>query len=621
MRPLTIKSSKIILLVFCFFHSIATLEDYLEDKYYFQLYPSCNDGNSYLFHAYTPDNKFITINSTDKEDCQKIEERLVNEYPINGLSTVISYNKILLIKTCFGPDKIVEIINEKKETFTHKNNNFNSNSQNLDNIKYCYSTSIKNPQNENQYIIMTYWTEFVLKNGKETYTHKAILFYPETKNFSNEIYLVGSSTIIEKIINNNFYAKSCITFRNDDIYCSINLKSGNSYANSFTIDTSKIFTSKPQIHLVISNEDFGKNIFQKPIAIGKEIQSFFGGFYDAFLTEYHNENEDKTLLVSSLFRKSLYASFISIADKSKIYYGINVEDFYINQYLFNHLIPNEKEIITIYTMKTGNDMSLIMSRYAFDSSFEFHRFREFSLSNYLRDDICSKPKHIQSIFVNSFINYPQKEKEIIVRSGNDRYYKYQKDIVTLLACENNQNKAYYEYKKIIMPQCLNVLDIINNLDYHYIKYNANTTFDERIVELDIYNNPNLISLRDVTIEFLPINNMNLERRPIIVGVKTKEHNSTYLIVDFENGSSFINPTKIRFALTINFRSTKPFPIPYRLKQTRQEGNALKCHLSSDECLFELVILNEIGVPLICEIVVKLHIAYCVKACNVFNANL
>ena len=601
MLSLNMKVCRIILFLLCFFNHITTLEDFLEDKFYFQLYPSINEDKSYLFHAYTPDNKFITINSTEREDCQKIEEIPSNEKPIKGLSSVILFksdNHKLLIRTCFAPDKIVEIIDEKKETYIHKNNNINTITQSLDNIKYCYSTSIINPQNENQAIIMTYWTDFILKNGKEKYTHKAILFNPDTKLFSNEIYLVGSSTIIEKLINNNFYARSCITFRGIDIYCSIDLNSDNSYANSFSIDTSKIYTSEPHIHLVISNEDFGKDIFQKPIAIGKEVDSIFGGFYDAFLTEYHNEKENKTILVSSLFRKSLFASFISIADKSKIYYGINVEDFYTDQYLFNHLVPNEKELIAIYTMKTGNDMSLIMTRYNFSESNTFHRFQEYSISNYLRDDICLKPKHIQSIFVNSFINYSQKDQDEMNKpsTSEKQYYKYQKDIVTLLACENEQKNVYYEYKKIIMPQCLNVLDEINGLAYHKFRFSP----ESDSITLEIETEPNLKSLRGTTIEFLPVN-MNLESMPIIFGVRTDKFNYTYNI-SLNNINTFTNVTGIKIFKTINYRSNKPFIIPYRIKQTKREGNSLKCHLTSDECKLELTLASDD---------LKCNIAYCI----------
>ena len=157
-----------------------------------------------------------------------------------------------------------------------------------------------------------------------------------------------------------------------------------------------------------------------------------------------------------------------MSDTIKKYYGINIEDSYISPHLFNHFIPNEDDLIVIYTLKTGNKANLVLSRFNLTSSTKFHTFKEYSLSNYFREDICDNPKYIQSIFVNSFINYEDKDKQIIIKEGSKNYYKYQKDIVTLLACENNNN-VVYESKKIILPQCLNVLDEINGKDKHIIK--------------------------------------------------------------------------------------------------------------------------------------------------------
>ena len=228
--------------------------------------------------------------------------------------------------------------------------------------------------------IMTYWTEFTISNGKEKYTHKCILFNPKTKIFSSEQYLTGNSNLLERLINNNFYVESCTTFKGIDIYCSINLDSKESYVNSFTIDTSKLFTLEPHIHLVLSDTDYGKNIFQKPISIDKQVHDIiFGGLFDAFLTEYHNKEENKIMLISSLFRKSIYTSFISVSDSSKKYYGINIEDNYIEPNLFNHLIPNQNDLIIIYTMKTGKNMSLIMSRLNLTNSITYHKkFKEYA---------------------------------------------------------------------------------------------------------------------------------------------------------------------------------------------------------------------------------------------------
>ena len=579
------KNSKIIIFLLFVLNAVSNSNGILDEKYYFQLCPSKNKDKPFLFHAYTPNSKLLTINSTEGENCQIVKDEEIDEYPIKNLSSVIIFNQTLLIKTCFGPDKIVEIIDEKNETFCHKNNNYDGSNKNLSNIKFCYSTTILNPILITQNIIITYWTEFTITNGKEKYIHKCILFNPKTKSFSSEQYLVGGSTLYERVINNNYYAKSCTTFRGIDIYCSINLEEKISIVNSFSIDTSKLFTSEPHMHLVLSDTNYGIDIYQKPIAIDKQVHDcIFGWLFDAFLTEYHNKEENKIMLVSSLFRKKIYTSFISVSDSSKKYYGINIEDNYIEPNLFNHLIPNINDLIIIYTMKTGNDTSLIMSRLNLTSSMTYHKkFKEYALSNYLRYDICSNPKYIQSIFVNSFINYSDKDKLIIKNNGAKNYYKYQKDIVTFLACEDENNNVYYESKKIIMPQCLDVLDKLNNQDKHFIKYKN----DENNITLDIFNDPNLKSLRNVTIEFLPIDYKGI---PFIIMVKTDKTNYTYVNISYTN--TIVNPTHIRIFRTITFKSKEPLPIPYRLKQTNSMGNAMTCHLSSDQCKFELVLKND-----------------------------
>ena len=317
--------NKIVLFLLFFLNAIVNSNDSLDEKYYFQLYPSKLKDEPSLFHVYTPNSKLLTINSTEGEDCQIIKDESTNEYPIKSLSSVTIYNQNLLIKTCFGPDKILEIIDENNETFSHKINNFDGSQTNLTNVKFCYTTPILNPLLLTQTVIMTYWTEFKIISGKEKYTHKCILFNPKTKQFSEEQYLIGGSTFLEKLINNNFYAKSCINFRGLDIYCSIDLDSKISYVNSFSIDTRKIFTSEAHIHLVLSDKNYGTNIYQKPIAIDKQVHDLiFGGLYDAFLTEYHNKEENKIMLISSLFWKKYFTSFIYVSDSSKKYYGINI---------------------------------------------------------------------------------------------------------------------------------------------------------------------------------------------------------------------------------------------------------------------------------------------------------
>ena len=575
-------NSKMILLLIFILNNIIKADYSLEEKYYFQLYPSDNTEEPYLFYVFTPTSNIITINSTEGDNCKIIGNKAVNEYPKKDLSSVASLKDTLLIKTCFGPDKIVELVYKNNETYFYKNNNM------LANVNYCYTTMVLDPLNQNQYVIMTYWSEFYLKNGKTKYRHKCITFNPITKAFSIEIVLTAYSNIIELFIEYNYYAKSCITFRNKDIYCSINLDSDVSYANSFIIETSKIYTSDPQIHLVISNTDYGKNVYQKPIAIGKEIHDSFGGFFDAFLTEYHNKEENKTTFVSTLFRKSLYTVFVPVSDKYKKYYGINVEDSYIDPNLFNHLLPNENDFIIIYLMKTRDSMGLIMTRFNLsdlDDDVKIHmKFQEYSLSNYLQEGICPNPKYMQSIYSTSFINYSNNDKIIINAKGSDHYYKYQKCIASFISCEDENKNVYYETKKINFPQCLNELDILNGKDFHTLRYKDG----ENLKTIDILNDPKYISLRHSTIEFYPIKVIG----PIPIIIRITYEDGSFAILNYSLTNVVKNPIKIEFFITQYFRYKVPLSIPYRIKYTSSNANTTTCHLSSDICKFELVKTND-----------------------------
>ena len=175
---------------------ILLLNMVLQQDYYFQMYPSFNEDKPYLFHAYIQPSKFITINTTEGEECKIIEKKTVTETVTRNLSSVIMYKKDLLIKTCFNPGKLVEIINKNNVIFSQTK-------ANLNNIKYCYSTAIIDPNNSNnsnKYVIFTYWTEFQIINGKEKYIHKCILFNIEQNTFSNIITLIPYSNIIIYII-------------------------------------------------------------------------------------------------------------------------------------------------------------------------------------------------------------------------------------------------------------------------------------------------------------------------------------------------------------------------------------------------------------------------------------
>ena len=579
------KKKNIFFIVFIIFAlELIKADEILEDKYYYQLCPSIEKGKNFLFYAYTSDLRLLTINTTEGSSCSIIETKNVNEFPIKGLSSVISTNNLVLVKTCFGPNKIVEVIINSNGTPEKKI--LNNQNQNLNNIKFCYSSFIIHPIYSYTSII-TYWTEFEIKNGEEKYTHKSIIFDLNKKTFSN-VKVLGMS-FIGSLFNNNFYAKNCITFRFSDIYCSINFDSSNtnSYINSFIIDTKTLFSSSSNIHLVTSNTDYGSNIYQKPILLGKEVHGIDGGTYDTFLTEYHNKEENTTLFASSLFRKSLYTSLIAVSSTIGVFYGINIEYMYIPKNLFNHIMPDQNDLIIIYIMKYGNGMGLYMSRFNLTKSIKLHAsFRDYSLSNYVIPNICPNPQYIQSIYTTSFINYDAQDKEIIKRNTNKNFYKYQRDIVSLIACNNGNNEVIYEPQKIKMLQCLNVLDNLNNDSKHIIKLRKGS---EPVI-LDIYNDPNLKSLRDVSIEFLPT-----ELVGNIINIVVIDKNDREVNVNLRETTIINNPAFIKFKNIIPINIKNKISINYRLKQSEVVGTALTCHLSSDICNFEFVIEDSQGI--------------------------
>ena len=76
---------------------------------------------------------------------------------------------------------------------------------------------------------------------------------------------------------------------------------------------------------------------------------------------------------------------------------------------------------------------------------------------------------MQTQYITSFINYSEEDKSKI-KNNSDEYYKYQRDIVSLITCLNKDNEIEYEPKKIVLPQCLNILDELNNKDFHVINF-------------------------------------------------------------------------------------------------------------------------------------------------------
>ena len=86
--------------------------------------------------------------------------------------------------------------------------------------------------------------------------------------------------------------------------------------NQYVIETNKIKNKQtPNVYFVLS--DFGqingKNML--PISLNKQMKSIFGGYYDIFLAEfsekeYNNKKVNNTVVLYSLYRKSLHRCMI-----------------------------------------------------------------------------------------------------------------------------------------------------------------------------------------------------------------------------------------------------------------------------------------------------------------------
>ena len=562
-----------------FFQVIIKSDNVDENKYSFQLYPSWGEDIPYYFYAQA-NNELMTINSTDGENCNIIERKEIEEYSYKDLSSANIIDDTYLVKTCFGPDKLVEILSINKETFIYNNNNLN-------NIKFCYSTKVHNPLNNeehpDEYVIITYWTEIKSITDRERYTHKCILFYPESKTFSQELTLTSGSQFVINI----YYPEKCVTFRDTDIFCVIHYVPAENddvhiLGNNYVIETKNIildsiYNQVESVNLVISNSQISSTIYQRPIALKKTSNSRLG-FIDVYMTEYHNsegEGKGKVSLMYSYYRKYIHRSYIPFT--TNVFIGINIEDNYVHQDLFNYLVPNEDELIIIY-ISQEDKMSLILNRFnASDSSSKQLNkgFKNYAYNSYIRTDICDKPKYLQSIYINSFISYDDKDKNIINSNPDTNYYKYQKDIGVLISCDNDQNGTEYESKRIKLPQCLNTLDELNGNDKHMLKFGE----DENEIIFDIYNDPNLASLRNTSIIFY---------KPEIFSIYIDTTIKIEGLHDFTNivyNATINRITHIKFTKTEYFKElkrSKTFTLPYRLKKNITT-NGISSNIISDIC--------------------------------------
>ena len=578
------KAYYIILLIFFYLTQFTKSESLNDEDIKFLLYPSESYEESYGFHIYNYKSEDIFINSTEGENMKKVRTTKTKDAPIINLSSVMIYDNSLLVKTCFGPNKIIEIIGANKETFIPENPYFNNTKNNLENIKYCYTTAIYNPEKITQYVIITYWTEAVVENGVETYAHKSILFYPDKKKFSD---IINIKTNKEE----KFCAQSCTNQRNLYIYCNINPSLSSVENKHILIDPMYISLKQIKIKLVSVASILSSSIYHKPIGLMKSIYTDVGKRAEFFLTEYHDKSRNITRLATSLYINSDNRTLILRFEDYKVDHGINIEDVFIEPNLFNILVPNIEELIVIYIMKgkTGENL-LLLNRIDYEKSLKVRtKLDKYSFNNYLREGICKNPQYIQSMYIKSYINYEDKDKEIIKNNPNI-YHKYQKDIAAVISCKNETNQIEYQYLKITMPQVLSNLGKINEIDNSF-KFNNETI---KII-LDIYNNPNLKSLRNVEIIFGESDYYN--RIFVIQAVNNGERS-----MPINKTTSIIGAEFLEISRTLNFQKNKIYRIPYRTRQTEEKGNTIACHLTSDWGYFEFSYEMKESEPLpVCDI--------------------
>ena len=598
---MSIKTYPIIyLILFLFLQGKIKSEEIENNKYSFQLYNSHDTEKPYYFYAQANKN-LIVINSTEGENNTIIETKTTNEYLYKEISSVTLIDDKYLVKTCFGPDNLMEVQYKNKETKINKNNNFSK-------IKFCYSSKIKNPFirpiNPDEYVIITYWAEISNITERERYSHKCILFYPSSNTFSEEFILSSES----KSVVNLYYPEKCTTFRDEDIFCGIHFSPDNDNSlhiigNHYIIETSKIFLDvnnfDSSIYLVVGNSVLSSTNYQIPIGLGKcNTIPNIRGYGDIYMSEFHNYNKDgygKTLLLYSYYIKKLKNNFIRrnyipYFETDKLFYGLNIQDKYIHQNLFNHLIPNKDELIIIYISKETKNY-LFLSRFDINDSKSKLinvNFKELTDYNYIRNDICNEPKYLQSIYINSFINYDNNDKNIIKNNPNKDYYKYQRNIGVLISCAENNN-VVYEPKKIEMPQCLNILDEINGNNKHILNFEEG----QKEIIFDLYGDPNLFSLRNVKINF---NNSALFTLLISIQVKLEgESNFKNIAYNLD----YKTVTHIKFIKKYNLAIKEPIILPYRLKQNIINKHNIISQLVSDICKLEFSIENNNGQ--VCEI--------------------
>ena len=557
-----------------------------EENYYFTIYPAQDNQSQTILYGNNPFSEILSINRKEGNQVE-IQKEMTNDYIYKNISSVLLYNNQYLIKTCYGPNKIMEILSQddmgKKETqklkytFTSENNFNVTNS-----IIFCYSSIIKNPDNNfpDKKAIMTFWSEKnnIDDNSQNLYSHKYVLFYPDSQRFSNSFSFHSDlPSYFSKV-----FPQYCTTFRETDIFCTINNED-----NQLIIETDKILVDTdniPSLYVIksiLAREQ--KNM--RPISLNEEVKSIEGGLLDTFLLESHDKEKNETTIYYSFYRKSSRFSLTSISENNvNLFYGISLKDFYVGYNYLDYLVPNPNEVVFVYIY---DNMIQATRVYYSLNKFEFRSLNRNNLGYYYNklDENCKIPKFLKSTYINNYIEYNSTEQSI-VNNNKLVHYIYKKDISLLISCSNSpeedNSEIYYISKIIDVPQCLCDLDSLHGFEYH--KINFFLSIDNIIY--DIYADPRLASFRNTGIVFYPIE--KYYNGIIKIYIKTNE-------LDYftpKDETLYLNITHIKFTRIKSryipyFR--RPFYLKYRLYKYIYNDNYLNSvnRITSNLCYFQI----------------------------------
>ena len=489
-------------LFFTLLFNFSIQENY--EKYFFTMYSSQDNRIPSVVYSNNPFSELLSLNASD-EDESKIVKESTDEFTYKDISSTLLYENKYLIKICYGPNKIMEIVSQedldtKKETKNLKKiitseSNFTA----TNTIVFCYSSIIKNPDRNfpDQKAIITIFSEKISNNDNSVkeYSHKYVLFFPESEQFSISRSFHSDSDLYFSQV----FPKFCTTFRESDIYCTI---SGEN--NQFVLETNKIISDSdinPSLFLIKTNLAIGDGKNLRPISLNYQYKSILGGFYDTFLLEYHNKEKNETSIIYSLYRKSIRLSLVPIFDNINLFRGISLKDAYVGYNLLNYLLPNSNEVVYVYVY--NNMIQATRIDYS-ESSFNFKYLNKNNLGYYTAkiDQNCKIPKFLKSTYINNDIKYNANE-QIIVNKNSQENFIYQKDIEILLSCANSNDEensnVFYTSKIIEIPQCLVDLDAMHGLNTYIINFYLSI----KNIIYDIYSDPRLKSFRNEE-EDLPI---------------------------------------------------------------------------------------------------------------------